>query len=87
MRLKYQFETMELDDSVVAVPVGEGANYFHGVVKLNGTAALLMDLLKEERTEEELIEILENEYEVSREIIAADVHKCVSDFMEKGLLI
>lgn len=87
MHLKYTFETMELDDRSVAVPVGPGANDFHGILKLNETAVFILNLLKNEITEEEIVEAMEKEYNVSRDVLAADVHRYVSDFMEKGLLV
>lgn len=55
MRLKYTFENMELDDRVVAVPVGDGAQEFRGIVKLNESAAEIFDLLKDETTEAAVI--------------------------------
>ena len=86
MRLKYAFETMELDDQIVAVPVGDGSEEFHGVVKLNETAADIFNLLKEDISEEAIVEAMTEIYDAPKEALAADVRKCVADFMEKGLL-
>ncbi len=87
MRLKYQFETMKLDDRIVAVPVGENVNEFRGVVKLNETSAFIFDLLKEETTEEKIVDAMEKEYDAARSVIAEDVKRCIAEFGEKGLLI
>ena len=62
MKLKYNFETMELDDQIVAVPVGEGSQEFRGVVKLNESAMEIFSLLKEETTEEAVIAALRQRY-------------------------
>lgn len=86
MRLKYAFETMKLDDQTVAVPVGDGSEEFHGVVKLNEAAAEIFNLLKEDISEEAIVEAMAEIYDAPKEALAADVHKCVTDFMEKGLL-
>ena len=86
MRLKYAFETMELDDQIVAVPVGDGSEEFRGVVKLNEEAAFVFNLLKEEISEESIVNAMAETYDAPRDTLAADVHKCVADFMEKGLL-
>lgn len=85
-KLKYTFETMELDDSLIAVPVGEGAHEFHGVIKLNETAALIFQLLKQEITENEIVDALSGEYEAPKNEIAADVHSCLENFRESGVL-
>lgn len=86
MRLKYTFETMELDDDIVAVPVGKGSEQFQGVVKLNKTGAVIFDLLKEDISEEAIVDALENKYNASREAICADVRKYIDVFREKELL-
>lgn len=87
MRLKYTFETMKLDDQIVAIPVGEGATDYHGVIKLNETAAVIFELLKQENTEESIIEALEKKYDVSRDTVTRDVQHYIAVFREKGFLI
>lgn len=87
MRLKYQFETIELDGNTVAVPVGEYAEEFHGVLRLNETAIFIFDLLKEEISEEAIVEAVEREFDAPREKIEKEVHEFVQEFHEKGLLI
>ncbi len=86
MRLKQAFETMAFDDRILAIPVGEKNDSFPGVIKLNETSARIFELLKEETTEEAIVETMEKEYEAPREVIAADVRKCIRAFEEKGLL-
>lgn len=86
MHLKYQFEMMELDDRVVAVPVGDGADEFHGVVKLSETAAFIFNLLKNDISENEIIDAMEKEFDATRCMLASDVRACIEDFTKKGLL-
>lgn len=87
MRLKYSFEMMKLDDQIVAVPVGDKASEFHGVIKLNETAAAILELLKEETVEEAIIKALENEYEVDRDTLTKDVYNILTEFKDKGMLV
>lgn len=87
MRLKYTFDKMELNDQIVAVPVGDNADNYHGVVKMNETANAIFNLLAEDTTEEAIVEAMEKEYDVSKEILAADVKRYVQEFREKGLLV
>ena len=44
---------MNLDDGLVAVPVGEGAQQFQGVLKVNETAMAILKMLENDITEEE----------------------------------
>ena len=86
MRLKFQFEKMELEGKTVAVPVGENVDEFRGVVKLNESSAFIFDLLKEETSMEAVVEAMEKEYDAPRTVIEADVKKCLEEFEERGLL-
>ena len=87
MHLKYTFETTELEGQVVAVPVGEGADTYHGVIKLNETAAFIFGLLDKDTSIEAIIDCLEDKYEVSRETLEKDVRKYISEFDKRGLLV
>lgn len=71
MKLKHDFITQEIDGTQFLVPVG--AESFSGVVRSNKTAALIVDLLKTETTEEEIIDALYRRFSAPRETIAADV--------------
>ncbi len=79
MKAKYTFEIMELDDGMVAVPVGCDSEQFHGVLKVNETAAAILKLLEKETTEEEIVNDLQKEYEGSKE----DIVECVREYIEK----
>ena len=87
MHIRYAFEMMQLEDEIVAVPVGKDATDFCGVVKLNDTAAFVFNHLKEDTSEEAVLDALEEEYEATREDLKADLSKCLAQFQEKGLLV
>ena len=78
MKAKYTFEIMDLDDGLVAVPVGDGADQFHGVLKVNETAAAILKLIEQETTEEEIVDALLKEYNGNREEVA----ECVREYLE-----
>ena len=86
MRIKKDFTIQKVGASYVAVAVGETSKDFHGMVRLNETGAFLWKLLSEKDcTEEDLVEALLGEYEVSREIAARDVHAVVKSLEENGI--
>jgi len=87
MHLKYKFEMMELGDQFVAVPVGEGAEHLHGVIKLNETAALIFKLLEEETTEKAIIQKLLTEYDIPEEVVTKDLSNYIQTFQEKDILV
>ena len=77
MKAKYMFEIMELDDGMVAVPVGNDSEQFHGVLKVNETAATILKLLENEITQEEIVEALLKEYEGSKDEITESVREYI----------
>lgn len=54
MKLLYQFEMMDMGDEIIAVPVGDNADSFHGVIKVNETAKEMLELIAESNTPEEV---------------------------------
>ncbi len=86
MKLKYTFEMMEIDDQLMAVPVGDGADEFRGILKLNASAASIFELLKEEKSEEEIVEVLSQKYDSSPDEIKEDVHSYLVQLKEAGFL-
>ena len=86
MKLKYEFETTELGDEIIAVPVGDNALDFKGVLNLNGTAADILKLLKTETTEAELVSALAKNYDATAEELAAAVKDFVAQLRKEALL-
>ena len=73
MKLKNDFITQTIDETQFLIPVGSES--FNGIVRSNKTAAYIVDLLKEETTEEKIIDALCARYDASREVITEDVRK------------
>ena len=86
MKLKHTFEMMEIDEQKMAVPVGDGADAFHGILKLNQSAAAILELLKEETTEEEMVQKLKGGYDSSEEEIRTYVHDYVEELKKAGFV-
>ena len=87
MKLKYEFETMEMDDQVVAVPVGDEAeNALHGIIKLNDSAAAIFELLKKETTEDAIVAAMKKEYDAVEPKIREYVRGFIDYLDGQGLL-
>lgn len=86
MRLKQTFEVMELDDQIIAVPVGDGASQVHGLFKMNETAAFVFKLLQKGMTEQEIVDVMKKEYNAPEEKLSEDVHKCIETFIKMDLI-
>lgn len=86
MKLNYKFVTMDMNGQVVAVPVGDSAGEVHGMIRMNKTAAVILSLLEEDTTEEEIIDSLLERFDVSRETLALEVHKLIVHLQNEGLV-
>ena len=86
MKTKFSFEIMDLDDGLVAVPVGDSASQFHGVLKVNETAVAILKLLEKDTTEEAIVDTLLQEYSEDKEQIAGYVHEFVEKLIKEGIV-
>ena len=73
MKLRTDFVTLDIDDTQFLVPVG--AEAFSGIVRSNKTAAFIVDCLKEETTEEKIIDAMLARFAVDRKTVTADVEE------------
>lgn len=62
MKLRYEFAIMDMGGEFAAVPVGEDANKFHGMLKLNAVSADILEQLKEETTPVKVHAYLKEKY-------------------------
>ena len=54
MKLKYEFEIVDMGDEVCAVPVRDNADEFHGVLTLNDVAAKMLEYIAQYDTPEQV---------------------------------
>jgi len=72
MKLKKGFVLREVAGETVVVPAGAELN-FHGMITLNETAKTLWQALADEITEEELVKIILDEFNIDKATAARDV--------------
>jgi hypothetical protein len=86
MKLKYSFDAVDMGEETIAVPVGDGADQMHGVVKLNKSGCEIMDLLKEEITIDDIVNNLAAKYDNSKEELKKYVLHVVEELRKAGIL-
>ena len=86
MKVKGGFILRKIGSKYMAVPVGERTRDVHGMVALNETGAFIWQLLEEDRTEEEVIEKILEEYDVDRETAAGALARFKAKLAEEGVL-
>lgn len=84
MRLKDGFITHEGAGEHITVPAGDVS--FSGMVRSNKTAGFIVECLKEEVTEDEIIEKMLAKYDAGREQIAKDVKEVLGKLQSIGAI-
>ncbi|CVI70670.1 Coenzyme PQQ synthesis protein D (PqqD) [Clostridiales bacterium CHKCI001] len=86
MRVKEGFILRKIGDQSIVVAIGEASKSFHGMLHLNDTGSFLWEQLEKEKTEEELIQVLLQEYEVSRDQAQQGVEKFLNSLREANCI-
>ena len=88
MKLRYELSVMEMDGEYMAVPVGDDAELFNGMLRMNGVSAEILDLLKEDTTPEAVHRILRERYPDSDDREIGDqLAPFLNQLIREGLLI
>ena len=88
MKLRYEFTVMDMGDGFAAVPVGDDASAFHGMLKMNDIAADILGQLKEDTEPMAIHNYLKSKYPDSTD---HEIGTALADFLNElyreGLLI
>ncbi len=84
MKLNKDFIYRKVGSDSVLVPVGSSS--FSGMVKGNATTGELIECLKEDMTEEQMVDRLVEKYDAPRDVIANDVAKVLAKLREIGAI-
>ena len=86
MVLRQGFEIVNVADEWLIIPLGDTSINFTGVVAVNETTAFLLNKLNTPKSEEELIAILMDEYDVDAETAKQDIQKTFRKLIEIGVV-
>ena len=87
MKIKSGFVVEKVGNKYLAVAVGERADDFNALIRMNGTGAFLFNLLSEkDMTKEELLSAMLKEYDVDTERAKADILAFLTALNGAGLL-
>lgn len=86
MRLKEGFILHTVENQSMAIASGEVAESFNGIVRINGSATYIFELLQEETTEETIVEAMCARYDADEDRIRTDVHNIIEKFRNAGFL-
>lgn len=74
------------DDGENKLLVSTGATKFSGLVRGNSTAGFIIECLENDTTEDEIVEKMQQEWDVSDEIARKDVQKIIEQLRSIGAI-
>ncbi len=86
MKKNSKFILKEISGQSILLPFGEMAINFNGMITLNDTAKYLWENLTENFNEESAVNLLLNEYDVTREIALEASKKFIDTLKEVGAI-
>ena len=88
MKLIGEMTVTEVAGEYIAVPVGEAAAKFRGIVRLNGTALDIWRGLEQGRSEDEIAQTLVDTYEgVDLAKAKENTHAMIEKLLKGGILL
>ena len=87
MKVKDGFILKEVAGSYVIVPIGDNLVDFSAMITTNETGAFLWELLKTDKTVEELLKEMLKEYDVDEETARVDVLEFTKLLNENKVLV
>lgn len=87
MKIKDGFVIREIMGQAVVVPTGEASENFTGMIKLNETGKDIWQALIDGKSEEEIVNLIVNEYDVTEEKAKNGVQKFLDKMKDKGFIV
>ena len=86
MKLKPDYVLREVAGSWVVLPLAENILNFNGMLTLNGSGVLLWKALEAGADPDALVNLLTEEYEVSKQQAASDVDDFIQKLIQTGCI-
>ena len=86
MKIKENFVLRNIADTWVVLPLGEATIDLNGMLSLNESGVLLWKALENGCDKKALIKVLTDEYDVTDEVVSADVDEFLEILRKAGCL-
>ena len=88
MRLKYDFVIREIDDTPIAVAVGDDSKFFNGVVKLNSSGRTIFEMINgNDVTLDDIISNLMDKFDVDKDVAEKSAILFLDELRKSNLVI
>ena len=87
MKISEDFVLRQVADTWVVLPLKSDTVDFNGMIRLNGSGAMLWKCLEKGTTREELVLAITNQYDVPQEEATRDVDEFIETLKKIGCLV
>ncbi len=86
MKIKEGFVIRKVMGNHVVIAVGDASRDFHGMIKLNDTAAEIWGYIGEGKSYEDIVSAMLEAYDVSEEKLRADITDTLNTLEQQGVI-
>ena len=86
MKVKLELILRDIAGEKYLIPIGEAAQKYNGMFVINSLGAFLWEMIPLVNTEEELVEKVLEQYEITLDEAKTDVNEFVSKLREMGII-
>lgn len=86
MKIDKQYILRQIAGDYVIVPAGRTTLDFNGLITVNEQGAFLWQQLAQERSEDQLVDAMLEEYEIDRATVQKDVAEFIGILRQRGML-
>lgn len=87
MRINPEFILRNIAGDRVVVPTGSASQRFNGLITMNEVATFIWNHVSEIESEEDMVKLVLEEYEVEEALARKDVHGFMNMLREQGILL
>lgn len=87
MKISENFIMREIAGECILIPIGSAAADFNGLISLNEVGKFVVELLSQERTVDEIVEHITQEYDVPWEDALTDVEAFLQQLRQINALV
>lgn len=87
MKIKENVELKEVAGEYIVLGGSNSSLNLSKLITLNSTGAFLFNLLKSDKTKEELLDVLLNKYDIDKETATNDINNFVNKLKDLDILI
>ena len=88
MKLKYNFVIREIDDTPIAVAVGDDSKFFNGVVKLNSSGRVIFEMINgNDVTLDDIVSNLIDKFDIDKDMAEKSAKLFLDELRKSDLVI